>query len=159
MSTANAIIELAMMRNLYKGRTAAVVMGALLPMLLILPAFHIHIEPQHQHGTDGVHRHHVVHADFLPGSERDHARHSHHDEQSGQDCGNEHTQWGLCAFVRSSAPMPALSDREQSPLLATAYLEKSDHRFSHKHTPVERQLGPPLEHWSTVTPRAPPQPA
>ena len=48
----------------------------LFPVLLLLPALHLHPAYEHAHGAGGAHRHAaVVHVDFLPLSAHDHGEH------------------------------------------------------------------------------------
>ena len=59
-------------------------MAALFPALLLLPTLHLHPAHDHAHGTYGAHQHAaVVHADFFPRADSDHA--GHEKGQSGED--------------------------------------------------------------------------
>lgn len=51
-------------------------LALLLPVLLLLPAFHTHPEHRHAHGHDSTHSHPaVIHADFFAVSAHDHTEH------------------------------------------------------------------------------------
>ena len=72
-----------------------IILALLLPVLLLLPAFHAHPEHRHAHGRNSTHSHQaIIHADFFTGAAHEHAEHHEHEHEHGHGHGHEQSHGG-----------------------------------------------------------------
>ena len=134
------------------------ILASLFPALLLLPTLHLHPAYDHAHGTHGAHKHAaVVHADFLPASDLDHAEHQQDHSESGDPSSRSLAQIGFPTVPPRSFILltPAL---EKAPVFLSAAALVFSSPFLFPTRIPTRDHSPPIQNHSfpPVSPRSPP---